>query len=182
MRTHIVYIPGLGNRYNGFRTFALGFWRIYGASAKLVPVDWYDDDSLEQKMNLVKEVISQANPGARVVVIGESAGATLALRAALFSNVSRVITLCGVTQPNTPISPYLQKKAPALLQSTRQIPNTQGKDVHSLRAAVDSIVGKKYSTATGAKPHKIWILGHLTTIVICLTILAPLMVTIAKKP
>lgn len=181
MRTSIIYIPGLGSSYNGLRRVALGFWRMYGTSARLLPLDWYDDRSFESIMNQLKQMINQVPPGNRVVVIGESAGATLALHSSLLPSVSRVITLCGVTQPTTPISPYLQQRSPAFVQATRSIPHTKDNDVHSIRALVDPIVGKQYSTATGAKRHTVWAVGHLVTIVLCLTILAPLMITIAKK-
>mgnify|MGYP001007833652 CR=1 FL=1 len=180
MRTSIVYIPGLGSRYNGVRKFVLGFWAIYGVSTTLVSLDWNDGGSFEGKMSKVQDALNQAGQRSRVVVIGESAGATLALHAASSADVYRVITLCGVTQPSTPISPYLQKMSPALLESTRSIPNTANNDVHSIRAAIDPVVGKKYSTATGAKSHTIWAIGHFVTILLCLTILSPLMVTIAK--
>jgi len=181
VQTRIVYIPGLGNKYNGFRKVALKAWQLYGVSATLVPLKWDDSDSFEQKLTLVEGVINQSGLDTRVVVVGESAGATLALHVASLPKVYRVITLCGVAQPSTPISPYLQKKSPALFQATRSLPRTNSYEVYSLRAAVDSVVGKTYSIATGAKAHTIWSIGHLFTIIICLTIAAPLMVAIAKK-
>lgn len=181
MRTHIVYIPGLGSNYDGFRRLALKLWRIYGVSAELTEINWYDNKDFDQKMRQVKQSIENASPHVRIIVIGESAGATLALHAATFPRVSRVITLCGVAQASTPISSYLQKKSPALFQATRSIPDTKVQNIHSIRAIADPVVGKKYSTAAGARSHIVWTVGHLSTIVICLTILAPLMLTIAKK-
>lgn len=181
MRTSIVYIPGLGSRYNSVRMFALKFWAVYGVSTTLIPLDWYDGDSFEGKLSKVQDAINQAGKRSRVVVVGESAGATLALHSTLLPNVHRVITLCGVAQPNTPISSYLQTRSLALHNATRSLPNTKDYDVHSIRAMIDPVVGKKYSTATGARSHTIWAIGHFVTILLCLTILSPLMVTIAKK-
>lgn len=181
MRTHIIYIPGLGSRYNSFRKLTLSLWRIYGVSATLIPFDWYDGSSFEQKIKEVEDIVGRLGANSRIVIIGESAGASIALHAAQLPNVRRVITLCGVAQPGTPISSYLQTKSPALLDATRSIPNTENYDVHSVRAVADSVVGKKYSSATGAKSHVIYTVGHFATIVICLTVLSLLMVTIAKK-
>lgn len=181
MGTHIIYIPGLGARYNGFRRKALSWWRLYGVSTELIALDWYDGNTLEQRLEQVNHAIERVHKNSQIVVVGESAGATLALRTATLPRVRRVITLCGVAQPNAPISSYLQKKSPSLLQATRSIPDTNGLDIHSVRAIIDPVVEKKYSTATGAKSHSVWLVGHFFTIVACLTVFSPLMLTIAKK-
>lgn len=180
MQTKIIYVPGLGSNYNQFRKLSLRMWRLYGADAQLAPIDWYDEHDLKQKLAAVTLLIEHAN-NEQIVLVGESAGASLVLHLASHPKVTKVITVCGVAQPETPISSYLQKKSPALLQATRTIPNTSALKVESVYAAVDSVVGRKYSAATGAKRHKLWTVGHLTTIAACLTFLAPLMVTIAKK-
>ena len=180
MHTHIIYIPGLGGRYNKYRRIALKSWALYGVTAELVPIDWYDTQDFDQKMKLVNQVIASHGQH-RVVVIGESAGATLALQAAKNPHVHRVITLCGVAQSTMPVAPHLQRDAPALLQATRSIPDTKQYDVHSVRAFRDQVVNEKYTIATGAHSYIIWLMGHLLTIVACMTILTPVMLTIAKK-
>lgn len=180
MNTRIVYIPGLGDRYDGFRRFALKLWRIWGVQAEFVPIKWYDGEGYDQKMTRVKIAIEQ-NKSNRLVLFGESAGATLALHAAKAGGVDRVVTVCGVATSHAPISSYLNKKAPALVPATRTLPQESTLDVHSVRAAIDPVVNRKYSVAQGATVHKLWTIGHFTTIVLCLTVLSPLMVTIAKK-
>ena len=180
MHTTILYVSGLGDRYDTLRRFCLGGWRLWGVSAKLVPMTWHDGEGFEQKYDRITDAINSIKDNSRIVVIGESAGATIALQVASHSKISRVITLCGVAQPTTPISPHFNKRAPALMPATRAVPNTNDYDVHSVRAAIDGVVGKKYSTATGATRHTIWSTGHLLTILLCLTLLSSLMVTIAK--
>jgi pimeloyl-ACP methyl ester carboxylesterase len=146
-----------------------------------VPITWYDGGPLEQKTELVAAAIDRAH-GKRVVIIGESAGATLALHAASHPAVVRVITLCGVTRPDTPVSNYLRRRAPALDTAVRTLPKSFDTDVHSIRAVADGVVNKRYSVAPGAKAHVMWTVGHLMTIALSLTCLAPIVAAIAKKP
>lgn len=180
MSTHVIYIPGLGDRYDGFRKWAISFWRLWGVSAEHVAITWYDGKDFEQKMQLVTDAIEKAK-GKRIVLIGESAGATLALHTSTRQSIARVITLCGVSQPKTPIADYLRRKAPALSQAVDSLPTSFITDIHSVRAFVDGTVGPKWSKTNNATVHTVWTIGHLTTIATCLTVLAPLMVTIAKK-
>ncbi len=182
MQTTIIYIPGLGDRYDTFRAFALQFWKLWGVQASLVPIKWYDGESLESKLARVTAAIDQVPPGQTIVLVGESAGASLALHAsARHERISGVITLCGVTRNFTPISSYLRKRAPALDEAVNTLPNDFNVDVHSLRAVIDGVVGSKYSSTSNATRHIIWSVGHLSTIFLCLTVYAPIITTIAKK-
>lgn len=182
MRTHIIYIPGLGDGYEWFRTRALSSWRLGGVEVTHIPMTWYDGRSMSAKLDKIMAAIDRVPSGCRVVLIGESAGATLALHAASQSKlVYRVITVCGVVSRDTPISTQLQKRSPALAQATRTIPWPIQADTHTIRAYKDWVVNRQYSTRPEATVHTIWLIGHLLTIVACLTILMPLMITIAKS-
>lgn len=182
--THIIYIPGLGDYYDGFRRLSLRCWRLWGVTTEHVPITWYDGGDLESKIMLVQDAVTKAKrEDVKIVLIGESAGASLALHmAARDAGVEKVITLCGVTRRSTPISQHLRKRAPALHAAVQTIPDKLQIPIDSVRAVVDGTVGKRYSVAVGAKAHVIWSVGHLTTIALCLTLLAPLMASIAKKP
>jgi len=181
MTTRIIYVPGLGDGYHRLRSIALFWWRIWGVSVTPVKIDWYDGRDMNQKMSLIKTAIDAVPTGSRIVLDGESAGATLALHTSVEDKrVSRVITLCGVTRPDTPISSRLRRKVPALDQATNTLPEHFDVSVHSVRAAIDNVVRPRYSSVLGARRHTIWFVGHLATIVLCLTVLAPYMVHIAK--
>lgn len=181
MATHIIYIPGIGDGYDGFRRFALQFWRLWGVSVEYVPITWHDGGDFEQKMRYIDQAIGRT-VGERIVLIGESAGATLALHASTnHKRIHRVITLCGVAQPGTPVSSYLRKRAPALDTAVSTLPQMFDVDVHSVRGLVDWTVGRRWSKTDRATVHTIWTIGHRMTIIVCLTVLAPLMATIAKK-
>lgn len=181
MKTHIVYIPGLGDGYGWFRSLALAPWRLWGVTTTHVKVNWYDGGSMESKLAGIRRAIDAVPAGRRVVLIGESAGATLALHTAdRDSRVRRVITLCGVARPSTPVSGYLRRKAPALSHGVDSLSDTYTTDVHSVRAVVDGVVGKRYSVVAGATEHVVWSVGHVSTIVLCLTVLSPFMAHLAK--
>lgn len=179
--TTVLYIPGLGDNYDSFRRNALRAWNRPQFHATLVPSVWYDGADLSTKLSIIDAAIAQVPASHRIVLIGESAGATLALHTASRNKrVSRVITLCGVSQSYTPIAQYLRKKAPALDEGVNTLPDTSMLDVHSVRARVDNVVGKKYSIASGAVEHVISSSGHLITIALCLTIYSKRLKAIAK--
>ena len=181
MKTHIIYIPGLGDRYDPFRRACLKSWRLWGVTTEHVPITWYDGGAFDQKYELIAKAVAKAK-NKQVVLIGESAGATLALQAgANEPSVHRIITLCGVARPDTPISGYLRRRAPALHHGVNTLPKLFDKEVHSIRAFVDGIVGRRYSVVEDSTEHVIWSVGHFTTIALCLTVFAPIVATIAKK-
>lgn len=183
MHTYIIYIPGLGDQHGWLRSLALLTWRLWGVTAVHQAITWYDGDGMELKLRMIQAAIDRAPSNASIVLVGESAGATLALHAATRDRrVRRVITLCGVSRPDTPISNSLRKKAPALSEAVNALPETFDADVHSVRAAIDGVVNKRYSSTTDATQHVIWSIGHLTTITLCLTVCAPIITGIAKKP
>lgn len=182
MQTQIIYIPGLGDRYDGFRVWALRSWSLWGVRTAHVPIKWYDGGSMDSKLARITTAIDNTAPDRRIVLIGESAGASLALQAGESDpRVTRVITLCGVARPDTPVSSYLRRRAPALNEAVNTLNDSYNIDVHSVRAAVDGVVGKRYSVVKGATTHVIWSIGHLTTIALCLTIYAPIISAIAKS-
>lgn len=182
-KLHILYLPGLGDRNDGFRQFCLSSWKLWGVTTELVPSVWYDGRDLAEKSERAIRAIKEAeNRGQKVVLIGESAGGALALNVAAKTNVHRVITLCGVATGNTPISPYIRKRAPALDEAVKKIDSLQiNAPIVSLRGILDTTVGKRYSTARGARPYVIAAFGHLMTIVFCLTIYAPYVIRLVKR-
>lgn len=181
--TTILYIPGLGGRYDGLRRLLLRVWVVWGVRTVFVPITWYDGGDFESKYKQVAQAIRQVGH-ARAVIVGESAGASLALHAAADPSlqIRKVVTVCGVTRRNTPINPMLRRRAPALDNATRMLPETYGVPVVSLRAVVDHVVGRRFSTAPGASSHTIWSVGHLSTILLCLTVLAPYLIYHARRP
>lgn len=184
MRPVILYIPGLGDGYDRFRRLSLGMWRLFGVDARLVPITWYDGGDFDAKYALVETAIRNVRAQNRpVVLVGESAGATLVLHAAArHPDLKRVVTLCGVATPTTPIAARLRRKAPALDTAVTTLPAQFAAPVVSLRAAVDHVVGSRYSSAAGAETQVVWSVGHLLTISLCLTVYSPYLVRLCSRP
>lgn len=185
---HIIYIPGLGDGYDNIRIRALKTWPfLYKISTELVPMNWSSEPGLQPKLQRVEAAIRRAEvDGKKVVLIGESAGAAVALKAyAGGADLHKLITVCGVANPKIPIGESFARRAPALpkavedLQRTNLSKNTT--ILHSYRAAYDEVISSSNTVTPGASVHTLWSLGHLITIALCLTLFSPLIVQTAKK-
>lgn len=185
MNYHVIYIPGLGDSADDFRRKGLKIWSLFaGISTELVPSNWLSEPTVDEKLARIHSAIERAYvDGKKVVLVGESGGAASALVAAAHSaHVSKVVTICGVTSPRMTIGPAYRRRAPALQQMVHSLHGLkQTAKLHSIRGLIDTTVLKKYSVAEGAKEHVFLTIGHMTTIVLCLTLLSPLVIRIVKQ-
>ncbi|MBC7869099.1 hypothetical protein H7X69_02895 [Candidatus Saccharibacteria bacterium] len=187
MKHYIIYVPGLGDDYDDARRLALKGWRIWGVKTELVPMCWYDGKPYDEKQRRVIESVKRAqNKGYAVSLIGESAGGSLAINvAAQVSMLHRLITIGGVNNPAIQVSPHTLQKAPAFDESIRRLvdslPKIATSRTHVVRALYDPIVHAKYTYISGAHNHRIYSIGHLTTIVLCLSIFSSYIVSLIKR-
>lgn len=180
MKHYIVYIPGLGDNYDGLRRFLLFFWRIYGVKVEHVPVKWYDGKSYEDKYERANAAIRNAQAlGYKVSVIGESAGGSMAMNVfARNEKLHRLVSLCGVNSYTTPISPRIFQRGPAFKESVSVLNASQAdaikrvQQITSITALYDETVPIKSNMIPGARHVTIWSVGHLITIVLSLSILS----------
>lgn len=186
MKNFIVYIPGLGDHYDGGRSFALWFWRVYGFKVCLVPVKWYGGGTYEQKLNLVIARATDAiNKGYKVTLIGESAGASLAINAAAqLPDINKIILIAGVNSSKLSISPHIQRRSPSFIASSQAITTSltgvNVSKIHTVRALLDGTVSSRFNDIPGAHKHVVWSFGHIPTIFLCLTLLSPMIIAIIK--
>lgn len=182
-----MYVPGLGDHYDTGRSLALWFWRIYGLEVRLVPMRWDSKESYERKMKRVKDAIESAQKvGYSVSVIGESAGASMALNvAAVTPGLHRIITLAGVNSSDLPISPITQRRSPAFAESAAAISNSlkriDASRVYTVRALSDKVVWTRYNDIPGARTHRVLSVGHLATIALCLTLYSPFIAALIRN-
>ncbi|MDB5177642.1 MAG: hypothetical protein JWO61_25 [Candidatus Saccharibacteria bacterium] len=189
MKHYIVYIPGLGDGYDGLRRFLLFFWRIFGVKVEHVPMKWYDTKSYEEKYKRVDAAIRNAQAlGYTVSVIGESAGGSIAMN--LFARnetLHRLISLCGVNSYRTPISPRIFQRSPAFKESVSMLNESQTdalkrvKHITSVTARYDPTVPIKSNIIPGARHVTIWSVGHLTTILLCLSLFSFVLVREVRR-
>lgn len=184
--THVIYLPGLGDKYDSLRSKALKWWpRFHDVSAELVPMNWSTEVELQPKIQRVESAIRRAKVDSKeVVVIGESAGAAIALISDS-SEVKKVLTICGVANGAIQIGDGYAKRAAALRPAVdelrkREVADRLPKNIHSFRAVFDEVVYKKHSVAQGATEHVLWIVGHMITIFMALTLLSSILVIEAK--
>lgn len=180
MKHYIIYIPGLGDSYDGLRRFLLFFWRIYGVKVEHVPVKWYDGKSYQEKYKRVAAAVQNAQAlGYTVSVMGESAGGSMAMNIfARNESIHRLISLCGVNSYKTPISPRIFERGPAFKESVSILNASQAgaikrvQQITSITALYDETVPIKSNIIPSARRVTVWSIGHLITIVLCLSILS----------
>lgn len=187
MRHHVIYIPGLGDHYDRARLQALRLWRLSGVSVELLPMRWYAGNSYQSKRERVIAAVKRAqDAGYTVSLVGESAGASMALNvAAQIDSLHSVVLLAGIASSSTPISPYIKARSPAFAASVAALPTSLAtidpSNVHIIQALWDPTVPARYNQIGGATVHTIWSFGHIPTIVLCITLLSPFITQLIKK-
>ncbi len=190
-KTLIIYIPGLGDGYDSLRRFFLFFWRIYGVDVDFVSSSWVNGETFEVKMQRVVDAIHQAQAtGDRVVLLGESAGGSMALNvyAAHSAFIDRVVTLCGKnTRPDT-VSPVLYRRNEAFRTSMYRVGDavqrlsvSQRQRITSIYPFYDPTVPIHETFVPDCRRVRIWSVGHLVSILIGLTFAAFVVVREAKR-
>lgn len=176
---HLLYISGFGDRYDPARRVLLGRWRFEGVTVELVPMNWTNKgESFETKMARINKAID-AHGDKRVVVMGESAGGSMAVHicASRGADVYRVVTLCGKNTTPQTVSPHLYGKYPAFKTSMDKLEDSLEKiqpDVRrqfiSVHPVYDSIVPVGETLLPGCRELILPGKGHLTVIFRALTL------------
>lgn len=186
-RRTVLYIPGLGDGYDPARRLALWFWRLYDVHAELVPMRWAHEASYDAKYKRVVAAIQQAeSKDEKVVLIGESAGGSMALNVfADMPSVERVVTICGVNSADIKIAPRLRHRNPAFLTSVERLVRSRvlidTRKITTLYARYDESVAERYTRLPGAAARRLPGVGHLVTIALTLTIFARIPTRISKR-
>lgn len=180
MKHTIVYIPGLGDHYDELRRRALSSWETSEVSVALLPMRWYDPlETFEQKLRRAADSISAYQRlGHTVSVVGESAGGTMAIHVfALNHKVHRLVTIAGVNRPDVTVSPVTLRRAPAfgpsitaLTDSLDAVPVERRASIHVITGLHDATVNERHSYIFGAHRHRVWVIGHIFVIAVCLTV------------
>lgn len=191
MKYTIFYIPGLGDNYDVYRQKALRLWSFFGVNAELLPMNWYAGGTYDDRFQYASQVITTAiASGNRVALVGESAGASMAIN--LFAanpSIAKIITVAGVNAAATPVAPRTLRRGPAFAESRQRISESldgispdRRRHIYTLSAWLDTVVRSNYSQISGAAHnYRVWSVGHLFTIAMCLTVLAGYIVHLAKR-
>lgn len=186
-RHYAIYIPGLGDGADNGRSLALWFWRLQGVKATFVPMLWYDGGTYEEKLESALHAIDSAQEkGYKVTVIGESAGGSMAINAASQRpSIHRLITIAGANDPDGKVSPITLKRSPSFDNSLQGVRQSLGafpaERTHTVYGLVDHVVRTKHTLIKGAHSHAVPTFGHMATIILCLTLLSPVIIGLVKK-
>lgn len=171
--THYIYVPGLGDRFDGLRRFALKRWNSNTTTATLVSMGWSNkSETAEQKYDRLKTVI-QKSPCDRVVVVGESAGGPMALLALsrLPNKVHGVITICGYNHGSADVHEHHRRNSPAFfatVQMTEKLIDTFTSAVRrritTVYSTKDRVVEPHHTKIHGAHKIELHTKGHFTNI------------------
>jgi hypothetical protein len=190
MPIHLIYVPGLGDRFTSLRQFFLRFWRLFGVTTELVPMNWSDGVSYQSKFDRLSKTIDDVR-GKRIVLIGESAGGSIVLNMyqARPNDLYKVMTICGKNTAPNHVSPGLYHKNPAFKESmyasdnaVKQLTLRQRQNFISIHPIADAIVPVKETLISDCQSVRLWSVGHFITIAFALTLWSWYIVRLAKRP
>ena len=184
---HILYLSGLGDNLDTWRLRALKLWHYPGVTIELVPMTWRSG-TFEQKLARIDQAIDRAN-GKRVVIIGESAGGSMAVHMyARRDDVYKVMTLCGKNTHPDGVSPHYYRNNPAfktsmekLNDSLAEITPEKMQNFVSIHPLYDPVVPVRETLLPGCKQVRLFAFGHLVVIALALTLYSPLVVRAARR-
>lgn len=185
---HIIYVPGFGEVYDAGRRILLNGWRIFGATTEFVPMNWNGPETYHQKLHRVNRAIDNA-AGKRIVVIGESAGGSIALPiyATRHNELHKVMTICGKNSSAANVAPHFYRKHSAFADAMQHTDNVVDQlDAKQLRNLVvfyplfDEIIPYKETALPGSRVVRLASIGHFLTISLCLTLFSGYIVRVAK--
>lgn len=153
-------------------------WSRQGRQAVVCFVNWGDDQSYQEKLRIVEEKAAMAQrQGRQVILVGVSAGATLAVLSFARQRVrtAGVVTICGLLQ----LAPGDDQKvaffskswfraAQACQQMIGRLSDPQKKRIICAVPLRDSIVNPSRAQVSGAAVIRMKSIGHLTSIFVAL--------------
>lgn len=186
---HILYISGLGDRYDPGRRFFLRFWQLFGVTAELVPMQWADGHSYDEKFARLAHSIDAVS-GKRVVLIGESAGGsiTLDMYASRGTSIYKAMTICGKNSHPEDVAPSLYLRNPAFKtamsrvgKATHRLSKVQRQAFISIYPFADHVVPIHETLIPDCQHHRLWSFGHFASILLALTCASWYIVRLAKR-
>lgn len=173
MKQHIVYVPGLGDRYDFIRKLGLRRWRRPGVRVTHVPMRWRDPvETFDEKLARIQTVVEHY-PDEVVVLVGESAGGAVVLAAMreFHDSVDRVVTICGMNHGVHNVNPRLYEQNPAFQSAMQGADTVYGslteaeKDkLLTIYSSRDFTVRPDNSLITGVASYDLRTLGHMSAI------------------
>src|SRR5664279_3808255 len=187
----IIYVSGLGDRYDGLRRRCLAGWRLFGVRVVFVPMRWANNEDYAKKyQRLTGAIDNELRAGQQVTLCGESAGGSMVLIALANygDKLYRAMTLCGKNNSPEIVSPDVYRKNPAFKQAMYAVPAAVAKlsgqqlnNFISVHAVADYVVPVPESIVPGGQSKTLPMIGHGATALMALTVASWYMVWLATK-
>jgi predicted peptidase len=149
----------------------------------------WDTGTFEQKLARIDRAIDRSK-GKRVVIIGESAGGSMAVHmyARRPDDFYKVMTLCGKNIQPEKVDERYYMHHPAfrtsmerLNESLAQLTDKQRKRFVSIHPLYDPVVPVRETLIPGCRQVRLLAIGHFTVIILALTVLSPQLVRAARR-
>jgi pimeloyl-ACP methyl ester carboxylesterase len=197
---HIIYIPGLGDQdkasfKNIFKASLqkklINGWHNLDVAAHYFAVGWSDSEPFGQKLKRLTDLIDGlSGPGARVSLVGVSAGASLAFNGYVERRrkISGVVFVCGELGGSACVRPSYFKTNPAFKGSMKQLDtnlsrlnDTDRTKMLSIHPLYDEIVPIKDTKIAGVKNRRIISVEHALSIGLAMTIYKRIVINFLKQ-
>lgn len=173
----VIYLPGLGTKYDGARKLALGLWPKKRFEVEFIPMKWTErDGTYQEKRDRVLASIDAAAKNGEVVLVGESAGAAMAIACFVLRPNLKLITLCGkiggaksTGQNYYEIVPSFSKLLPEADKAKVNLTPEQKDRTITIRALKDTLIAESETVIEGVRQVIVPWVGHITTIFLTLT-------------
>lgn len=150
---------------------------------------WESKETYEQKIARIDQAIDRAK-GKRVVIIGESAGGSMAvcMYARRPNDVAKFMTVCGKNNHPETVGERYYDRYPVyrevmgqLTEALKQLSDDQRKAFVSIHPLYDPVVPVRDTLLPGCRRVRLWSIGHALSILLALTILSPIVIRAAKR-
>ena len=172
----VLYLPGLAQVKDALRERAISWWpKRY--NARLVPMNWEDqDETFEQKKRRVEDAIAEAE--GKVVLIGESAGASMGIIVARENPEVSYIGFCGkiggakeTGEHYYELIPTFRQALPMADEAKHSLSDTDRKRMMVVRAYRDLFLSKNDNIIPGVRDIVLPSVGHNLSIILGVTLL-----------
>lgn len=172
---YVIYVPGLGDRYDVVRRVALWTWRFHVRKIRVlfVPMNWSDSvDTYETKVRRIAETISKLPASSRIILIGESAGGAMVLSNWIEDRrVDTIVTVAGKNRGWDGVGERTYVKNPAFREAMKaveaalpQSSNASRSRVVTVYSPYDTTVPPEDTMIPNAQEITIEARGHLMMI------------------
>lgn len=179
--TRVIYIPGLGDKKQWLlwlQKVVLKGWRRQGLHVEMLAMRWADPMPLQPRYEtLLQRIDTLHKEGKQVVLVGISAGASVAVSAYADRKnaVHGVVTICGKLQGDIPevieeLNPCFADALQKLETQKTKLKPKERRQILTLRAWRDAIVPTEEATFDGVTSRVLPMAGHnITCSIILLT-------------